>query len=119
MKTSEKGRFGEDLACRFLIKKGYNILERNYRSRYGEIDIIAENENNLVFAEVKLRKNADFALPSQFVDSRKIRRISQTAGVYLGNADFCNKTIRFDIIEIVNSSPPLIRHIENAFYGEV
>ena len=118
MKTSEKGRFGEDLACRFLIKKGYNIIERNWRSRYGEIDIIAEKDDNLVFAEVKLRKNKDFALPSEYVDSRKIRKISMTAGVYLSERDFGNKTIRFDIIEIVNSSPPLIRHMENAFYGE-
>ena len=119
MKTSEKGRFGEDLACRLLIKKGYDIIERNWRSRYGEIDIIAENEDDLVFVEVKLRKNKEHSLPSESVDSRKIKKISQTAGVYLSELENCNKTIRFDIIEIVNSSPPLIRHMENAFYGEV
>ena len=119
MKTVEKGRFGEDIACRFLEKKGYSVVERNWRSVYGEIDIIAENADNLVFAEVKLRKDKENILPSEYVDERKIRKISRTAGVYLGNTEYCNKTIRFDIIEIVNTSPPLIRHIENAFYGEM
>lgn len=119
MNTYEKGRFGEDLACRLLLKKGYTIKERNFKCIFGEIDIIAENENTLIFTEVKLRKAHTPILPSQYVDSRKIKKISQTAGVFLGNTDFCNKIIRFDIIEIINSSPPLIRHIENAFCGEL
>ena len=118
MEIHEKGRFGEDLACRHLLKKGFTIKERNFKCQYGEIDIIAENEKTLIFVEVKLRKSISHILPSEYVDSRKIKKISKTAFFYLGNIESLNKTIRFDIIEVLNSNPPLIRHLENAFRGE-
>ena len=90
-----------------------------YHSRFGEIDLIAKNRKNLVFVEVKLRKNADFAAAREYVDRRKQDRIRVTASIYLSQ----NPTKlqpRFDVIEIyapqgVETVNPVIEHMEDAF----
>ena len=113
------GRFGEEKAADCLISEGYRILQRNFRCRQGEIDIIAEKSGMIVFAEVKLRKNSSFGYASEFVSSSKQRRIRITAEYYLslsGKTDCCS---RFDVIEVYapegTAGNMTINHIEDAF----
>src|SRR3989339_682645 len=76
------GDLGEEIASNYLKKKGYKILERQYKSQYGEIDIIAEHKKTLVFVEVKARRSDDFGLPEEAVDERKLEKIIATGNCY-------------------------------------
>jgi putative endonuclease len=113
------GAWGEALAARYLEKKRYKLVAANYRSRFGEIDLIVRSRTHLVFVEVKLRKSDRFARASEFVDQRKQERLRTTAAMYLSE----NPTelfSRFDVIEIyapdgVNTQNPEIFHMEDAF----
>ncbi len=108
------GKMGEDLVCTFLEKKGYNILERNFHSRYGEIDIIAKYGDAVVFVEVKTRKNLSFGRPAEYVTSAKMKKIIKTAFIYL-NGEECE--MRFDVAEVLYGTENKINYIENAFGG--
>ena len=113
------GPWGEALAAEYLRKKGCRIEAMNYRSRLGEIDIIAANRRYLIFCEVKLRKTADFAAAREFVDARKQQRLRTTALVYLSQHE-TNLQPRFDVIEIyapngTATKKPQINHMEDAF----
>lgn len=118
MDTRILGNFGEDKSCAYLRKKGYRIVERNYSSRFGEIDIIAESSDYLVFVEVKLRKNDLHGEAKEFVDLRKQKKIIKTASFYLSQHE-TEKFVRFDVIEVYTSASFFgrcrITHIENAF----
>lgn len=119
MEKRELGNFGEELAVRFLRRKGYKILERNFSSKFGEIDIIAQKAGYIIFAEVKLRKNSNFAAACEFVTSAKQRRIITTAMFWLARKQ-TDLQPRFDVIEIYapegeQSRRPEIYHIEDAF----
>ena len=113
------GAWGEAVAADFLRKRHYHILAAGYRSRFGEIDLIACNKEFLVFVEVKLRKSDRFAEAREFVDFRKQNRLRTTASIYLSE----NPTQlqpRFDVIEIyapegAATRKPLINHLEDAF----
>ncbi|MCR5401597.1 MAG: YraN family protein [Treponema sp.] len=112
----ETGNAGEDKAAFYLIKKGYEIIQRNYRTRRGEIDIIAKKEELLVFVEVKTLPNGNAELLSHVLDQRKQKRIIKTAKCFLAiHRQYSNDFIRFDVI--VNDMPgfPEVYHIENAF----
>ncbi len=113
------GPWGEALAAEYLRKKRYRILASGYRSRFGEIDLIAQNKKFLVFVEVKLRKSADFAMAREYVDRRKQDKIRMTASLYLQN-NSTDLQPRFDVIEIyapegTATSKPTIEHMEDAF----
>lgn len=113
------GAWGEALAAEYLRKKRYSIVATGYRSRFGEIDLIAANRKYLVFVEVKLRKNADFARAVEYVDHRKQERIRTTAAVYLSQYP-TELQPRFDVIEIyapegMDTRRPQINHLEDAF----
>ena len=113
------GPWGEALAAEYLRKKGCRIEAMNYRTRLGEIDIIAANRWYLIFCEVKLRKTADFAAAREFVDARKQQRLRTTALVYLSQHE-TNLQPRFDVIEIyapngTATKKPHINHMEDAF----
>ena len=100
MRTRDlSGPWGEALAAEYLRKKHYRIEAMNYRTRLGEIDIIASNRQYLVFCEVKLRKSADFAAAREFVDARKQQRLRTTALLYLSQHETPLQP-RFDVIEI-------------------
>ena len=120
MKVSNlNGVWGEDIAAKFLRKKRYKLIAANYKCRFGEIDLIAENRRYLVFVEVKLRKSANFAGAAEFVDHRKQKRIRTTAELYLSNYP-TDLQPRFDVIEIyapdgINTKHPVINHLEDAF----
>lgn len=115
------GNFGENKAAHFLCRHGYKIIERNFSCRLGEIDIIAQKAGFVVFVEVKLRKNSDFADAAEFVTCSKQRRIISTAMLWMQSTD-CNLQPRFDVIEVYAPDGertlwPRINHIEDAFGG--
>lgn len=113
------GDFGEDAACRYLQKHRFRILERNFSCRFGEIDIIARHRNFLVFAEVKLRKNAEHGEAREFVTPAKQRRVIMAAEYWLLKHP-TELQPRFDVIEVyapegVLTRKPEIHHIEDAY----
>lgn len=110
----DRGVLGEQLACEFLVKKGYSIIERNYRIRGGEIDIIAMDAKDIVFIEVKLRKSSTFGYPEEAVGSVKLRRIAKAIKSYLHAKREKYSYIRFDIIALeYHNNNSTIRHIED------
>lgn len=113
---NELGKQGEDIAEHLLQEKGYDILERNWRWRKNEIDLIATKENILVFVEVKSRRDSIFGNPEDAIDMPKIRRTVTAAEAYIKKKKFDGK-VRFDVISIVGMKQPFeIKHIEQAFY---
>ena len=114
MNNVEKGILGEKIATEYLKSKGAYILENNYKIKSGEIDIIAEINDELVFIEVKSRTNIKFGYPAEAVDCRKIRKIVNTAKYYILKNNLNNVPIRFDVIEIYLKDKK-INHIVNAF----
>lgn len=115
------GNRGEDLALQYLAKKGHVLVERNYRTRHGEIDLIVVSERALVFVEVKLRRGTGFGEPLEAVTPRKQARIRQMAELYLAQKgeDFVARfeEVRFDVVGILVSGAgePRVWHIEDAF----
>ena len=108
------GNEGENIANDFLIKKGYKILERNFRFSKGEIDIIAQDKNELVFIEVKTRRSMHYGNPIDSVTFNKKKHIYKTANYYLYINKLYNKFIRFDVIEIyILYKKILINHVKN------
>lgn len=107
-----KGSFYEKKAAEYLQKKGYHILEHNFRCRFGEIDLVAEMEQTLVFCEVKYRNSGEAYVPFEAVTPRKQQRISKSAFYYLSTHSFQERDCRFDVIGISGTQ---ILHIENAF----
>ena len=117
MDVRQRGKWGEATALDFLLKKKYTAVCKGYRSRFGEIDLIVKNRQFLVFVEVKLRKNANFAHAREFVGKFKQNKLRMTAEMWLSENE-TELQPRFDVIEIYAPSertPPEIIHIENAF----
>jgi len=100
LERQELGRVGEDLAARELLLRGYAILERRYRTKYGEIDIVAEDGRTLVFVEVRARATAEFGRAAETVDERKKRRVTAMAVEYLARHHVTNRPCRFDVVAI-------------------
>jgi putative endonuclease len=112
----KRGNEGEQLAADFLLRKGFEIVERNYRHKHSEIDAIARMGNLLVFVEVKTRSSSDFGHPEEFVDSRKRKKILEGADHYLHETNW-QGNVRYDIVSInLNTGSPEVVHIEDAFY---
>ena len=110
------GAWGEDLALRYLTRRGYRLVERNYRKRRGEIDLIVHNEEVLVFVEVKLRRSTGFGDPLEAVTARKQATIRSLAEQYLAENQPDFDTLRFDVIGILAThSGTRIDLIEDAF----
>ena len=118
-RTRIDGAWGEALAAEYLRSKKYTIIAAGFQSRFGEIDLIAADKKYLVFAEVKLRKNANFAAAADYVDRKKQDKIRITASIYLSNYP-TDLQPRFDVIEIYAPQgcatlAPKIHHMEDAF----
>ena len=110
------GNFGEDLACRELETRGYEILARRYRRRGGEIDIIARDGRTTVFIEVKAREGRDFGEPVEAVTPWKRRRISRIALEYLARHHLDESPCRFDVVAVhLESDRPVVSVYQNAF----
>jgi putative endonuclease len=114
MNNVDRGRDGEEQAASFLVSRGYKIVERNYRTSRGEIDIIARHKGVLVFIEVKSRKNSYFGAPSEAVDYKKQRRIRNTARHYLAKYALPEALCRFDVVSIERETG-LVEVVEDAF----
>ena len=111
------GKIGEEDACKYLRNSNYSIIDRNYFTRYGEIDIVAKSDKNeYIFIEVKTRLSLKYGTPASAVNQNKQRHIMNSAKYYIYKNFLQNKNIRFDVIEVyINRSNILINHIENAF----
>jgi len=111
------GRAGEDLAASFLEGQGYRIVTRNYRKRFGEIDIIAEDGSDLVFVEVKTRSSNTFGSPLEAVDLRKQLRMARAALDYMSGSGLHDRSARFDVVAVHlrQDKPARIDHVRNAF----
>ena len=110
------GDRGEALALEYLAEKGYTPIERNYRTRFGEIDLVVRDEGTLVFVEVKLRRGTDFGNPLEAVTPRKRARIRLVAELYLAEKGTSYDEVRFDVVGILlRAGKPEVRHVEDAF----
>ena len=125
--TTQLGKYGEDIACDYLISQKYKIIERNYRASHNEIDIIVENKKYIVFVEVKTRtvdlnKSLDYGTPAMAVNASKQKRTIMAANAYL-NEHSSRKAPRLDVIEVYlakndgDKVPTVINinHMEDAF----
>jgi len=119
VQRQQLGRAGEQRAADFLRRAGYRILASNYRTRRGELDLVAEEGGELVFVEVKTRTSLAFGSPAEAVDSRKQRRIGRAAQEYLLREGASERAVRFDVVAIsLAAGRPEIEIIKNAFeYG--
>lgn len=107
------GNAGENKAVDYLIKKGYIILERNFRTPYGEIDIIAQKDGLTIFCEVKTRSSAKYGLGREAITKSKLSHMLKSAEYYIYNLELDDDTpIRFDVIEITLNTNSLI-HFED------
>jgi putative endonuclease len=111
------GDRGENVAAKHLEAQGFRILERQYRSPYGEIDLIATDGDTIVFVEVKTRKNAAAGDPTEAVDRAKQRKITKSALAYLKHRGWLERRSRFDVVAILwdGDGQPIIKHYRSAF----
>jgi len=111
------GRKGEEFAAQYLMKSGYRIVERNFRVRSGEIDIIANDGEYLVFVEVKTRSSIRFGTPADAVTSHKQQQIIKTALVYMSQHNLHDFPVRFDVMAVMmeKGKAPRAELIRNAF----
>jgi putative endonuclease len=116
-KTNQNlGREGEDLACDFLRKAGYGIIARNYRTRAGEIDIIASDKEITCFIEVKTRRQSKFGSPQEAVVNIKKRHMAKAATYYLVQHNMLDSLCRFDVVSVdLTRDPAGIELIKCAF----
>lgn len=116
-KRLQFGRNGELAAIKFLKKKGYRILEKNFRSKVGEIDVIAEQAGVIVFIEVKARSDHEFGHPFEALTPAKQKKIIQTAQSFLARKRITDKPMRFDVVALTSDPADSwkIELLENAF----
>jgi len=111
---NELGKWGEDLAADYLQRKGYTIIERDWKSGRRDLDIVAKNGNVIVFVEVKTRRNSLYGQPEEAVDYRKLQSLQQAINHYI-KFRHIRQEVRFDIISIVGTigAEPDIQHIQD------
>jgi putative endonuclease len=116
--TREIGTYGENIAIEYLLNKGYKFIAKNFRSKFGEIDIIVKEKDCICFVEVKTRYNKNFGFPSQSVSYNKQRRIKKTSLLFVNKEKLFNLNLRYDVVEVYlnyNDDSYIINHLENAF----
>ena len=115
-KHNELGSFGEELAVDFLLQKGYEILETNWRFQKAEVDIIARKKEVLAAVEVKTRSTSEFGDPQDFVNKKKIRLLTKAVDEYVNRYDL-EVEVRFDIVAITTNPKQFeIEHLKDAFF---
>jgi putative endonuclease len=117
-KRQQRGQYGEDIASTYLSQQGYRIVQRNYRNRYGEIDIIAWDDATLVFVEVKTTTASAFGVPQEKVGMRKQQKLTAVAMAYVMQHHIRNISLRFDVISVTlpPQGAPDVAHIHAAFH---
>jgi putative endonuclease len=114
--TRAKGNIAEQIAAHQLVKEGYTILDRNFRCKIGEIDIIAEQNGEVVFVEVRSKHSSTTVHPSYSVNHTKQQKIARTAQVYLNRKYKQPPFCRFDVVIVTMGNPPEVEIIPNAFW---
>lgn len=110
------GKQGERIAERYLKRKGYKLVERNFRCSAGEVDLIVLDRRVIVFVEVKTRSGDRFGTPLEAVQSRKQQKMIQTAQFFLSEKGLQQREARFDVVGITwPGREPVVEHVENAF----
>ena len=110
------GKEGERVAERYLQKKGYRVVERNYRCPLGELDLVVLDQRVIVFVEVKTRTGHGFGTPVEAVEFRKQRKMIQVAQFFLAEKKLQQRDARFDVVGVSwPGGEPVVEHIENAF----
>jgi len=113
--STQVGKFGEDLAQNFLKKLGYKIIERNFRIRGGEIDIIALDKKTLVYVEVKTRTTRAFGLPEESVGYHKLKFLERASKFYRANRQNLPQLERIDVVSVdLSQIEPIIKIFKNA-----
>ena len=114
------GERGEAAACGFLREHGYEILEKNYKCKIGEIDVIARRRGRLAFIEIKTRTNAQFGMPQEAVNPQKQKKIFKVAQWYMKEKKLANTPMAFDVVAILwkEGQTPEMRLIPDAFENE-
>lgn len=108
----EKGRRGERIAARLLLQRGYRILARNFRARLGEIDLVAEEKDEIVFVEVRSRPRESARAALESVGERKRRRLVAVAQTYLAAHGLTDRHVRFDVVAIGRNGAEVIHEID-------
>jgi putative endonuclease len=113
------GRIGEDLAVRELVSRGYAILDRRYRTRHGEIDIVCEDRGTIVFVEVRAKATRECGPAAESITPLKMRKVTACAVDYLARRQLSNRPCRFDVVAIDDAlaARPLVTVYANAFDG--
>ncbi len=111
------GEKGEEIAKKYLIKKGYRIIERNYQTKFGEIDIIAKRKEKFYFIEVKTRTNRSYGRPIDAMTPYKIKHLIRSVQVYIAKKQLEGTEVSIDVIEVEKVNGQwIINHIENAIW---
>lgn len=114
LSNKEKGRFGEEIAAKYLENNGYKILERNFHySKYSEIDIVAREKDSIVFVEVKMRSTTGFGHPFEAISRKKLENIFHAAQFYLQNTKERYRSFRIDVISVIGLKECKIEHLKN------
>ena len=111
---NKNGKTGEDLAVRYLETHGYRVLDRNYTTDVGEVDIFVTDEKTLVAVEVKSRLSLEYGTPAEAVGHEKIKKISQVTAQYIKQYRLFDVPVRFDVVEVYLGAKT-VNHIVNAF----
>jgi putative endonuclease len=110
------GSRGETIARRFLQRRGFRVIDRNWRTRSGEIDLVCRDRDTLVFVEVKARSGIDFGQPYEAVGTQKQARLRRLAEEYIAGHALGEFPVRFDVLSVrLDSEPGAVEHIEGAF----
>jgi putative endonuclease len=111
------GAYGERVACAHLVEQGMVVLDRNWRCRAGEIDLIVRDGSDLVFVEVKTRRGDRFGTPAEAVGATKVRRLRRLAAQWLAQAGLPPHTVRFDVVSVLPqpSGAARVEHVRGAF----
>lgn len=118
MHTRELGRYGEDAAIRYLLERGYELVERNFHTRYGELDLVMRHGRELVFVEVKARSNTRYGRPEDAITTQKLRRIRKNIYLYLQQRSPRFAALRIDVIAI-DLEPDSYRVVDIRHYQNV
>ena len=114
-RRKQTGQQGEDIATTYLIQRGYELIERNWRCPVGELDIIMEKGAAVVFIEVRTRRSGRFGSAEESITPAKQARLVEVAETYLQTKEWLPRSWRIDVIAVgLGSQPPRINHIENA-----
>jgi putative endonuclease len=112
----ETGRRGEDVAAALVTRLGWRLVERNFRCRAGEIDVVALDGDTVVFVEVRTRAGPGFGTPHESVDGRKQAQVGRVARHFLSARGWHERPARFDVIGVrLDAEPPAVEHVRGAF----